>query len=191
MTPGDTGRLIYLVVLALAVIGWFIAESRGKPGKALQQAAVWGLIFVGVIAAIGLWSDIRRTTLRPAEVSAERIEIPRAADGHFYLDMKINGAPITFMIDTGASNIVLSRTDAARAGIDIAALRYLGEAETANGIVRTALIRLDRIAVGPIIDTSVRAYVNDGQMGGSLLGMDYINRFSAMTIRADMMVLER
>ena len=56
--------------------------------------------------------------------------------------LEINGTPVRFMVDTGASDIVLSRRDAERVGIDPAALGYLGRARTANGTVPTARVRL-------------------------------------------------
>lgn len=191
MNGDDFGRLIYLGLLGAAVAGWFIAQNRQSASKTAQQAAVWGLIFIGVIAAIGLWSDIRRTTLRPVEIGTDQIEIPRAADGHFHLNLKVNSVPVGFLIDTGATNIVLSQQDATRIGIDTNALRYLGEAATANGTVRIARIRLDTISIGDFTDSRVAAYVNQGDMEGSLLGMDYLNRFSEVSIRSDIMILRR
>lgn len=189
---GDTiGQMLYLGLLGAAVLGWFIVQNRGQPGKMAQQAAIWGLIFVGVIAAIGLWSDIRRSSMRLPVVAENRIEIPRGPDGHFHLDLLVNDVPVAFMIDTGATNIVLSRQDAVRAGIDVARLRFLGEAVTANGVVRTARVRLDSMTIGPFTERAVTAYVNSAEMEGSLLGMDYLSRFPEVTIRTDLMILSR
>jgi len=58
----STDRLIYLILLLLMVAGWFFAQNRLNMNKTLQYAAIWGLIFVGFVAAIGLWEDISRTT---------------------------------------------------------------------------------------------------------------------------------
>jgi len=115
MNPDDLARLSYLVLLGVAVVGWFIAQNRGGLGKAAQQAMVWGLIFIGVIAGFGLWNDIQRD-LAPSQalLSDGRIEVPVSRDGHYHLTLGINGTPIDFVIDTGASQIVLTREDAAR-----------------------------------------------------------------------------
>lgn len=189
---GDTiARVVYLVLLGAAVIGWFIASNRESMGKTMQQAAVWGLIFLGTIAAVGLWQDIRRTTLDLPEISDGRVEIPRSADSHFYVTLDINNTPVRFVVDTGATSVVLSRDDARAVGIDLSGLRFTGQANTANGTVATAMVRLDKVELGPIRDRHLRAYVTDGEMDGSLLGMDYLNRFSELTIRADRMVLQR
>jgi len=86
---------------------------------------------------------------------------------------------------------VLSRRDAAAAGIDTGALIFTGRARTANGTVRTAPVRLDSLAIGPFEDRDVRAVVNAGEMDGSLLGMDYLRRFSSVEITGERLVLTR
>lgn len=188
----DTTRLVYLVILG-AVIGlWFFVQSRESLGKLAQYAAIWGLIFLGAVVVVGLWGDIRQTVQPRQSVMAEgRIELPRAPDGHYYLTAQVNGVPLRFVVDTGASQIVLSQQDARRAGIDTGSLVYTGRAFTANGEVRTAPVRLDRIEVGAIRDSDVRAVVNGGDMAGSLLGMEYLQRFSRVEITGGKLVLER
>ncbi len=193
MTDFDSANLVYLVVLGCAVMMWFFAANRHSMGKNLQQAAVWGLIFIGVIAAIGLWDDIRATVAPAQSVSRDgtRIELPRAPDSHYYLDAQVNGAPVRFVVDTGASDIVLSRADAIRVGLHPDGLAFTGQANTANGLVRTAPVRLDSFVVGAITDQDLRAVVNDGDLQGSLLGMRYLQRFSTVQIADGKLVLER
>ncbi|MFX0544649.1 retropepsin-like aspartic protease family protein [Roseovarius sp. S1116L3] len=192
-TDFDTANLIYLVVLGSAVMIWFFAANRNSLGKTVQQAAVWGLIFIGVIAAIGLWDEISGTVAPRQLVSSEagRIELPRAPDGHYYLAAEVNGAPIRFVVDTGASDIVLSRDDAIAAGLHPEDLEFTGQASTANGIVRTAPVRLDSLSVEGITDRSVRAVVNSGELRESLLGMGYLERFTNMQITGGTLILER
>ncbi|WP_281967963.1 retropepsin-like aspartic protease family protein [Roseovarius nanhaiticus] len=192
-TDFDTAHLVYLIVLGCAVMMWFFAANRDSLGKTLQQAAVWGAIFIGVIAAIGLWDDVRGTVAPRQSVSAEagRIELPRAPDGHYYLDAEVNGAPIRFVVDTGASDIVLSREDAAAAGLRPENLNFTGHASTANGIVRTAPVRLDTISVEGLSDRGVRAVVNSGELRESLLGMGYLERFRSVQITGGTLILER
>jgi len=193
MNEFDTANLIYLVVLGGAVAAWFIAANRENMGKTLQQAALWGLIFIGAIAAVGLWDDIRNTVRPRQTVAADqgRIELPRAPNGHYYLEAEVNGAPIRFVVDTGASDIVLSRDDAKAAGLHPETLNFIGQASTANGIVRTAPVRLDSLAVGGMEDRGVRAVVNSGELPESLLGMGYLERFASVHITNGKLVLER
>ena len=166
MSEFDYARVFYLVLLGGAVVLWFFAQNRDSLGKVTQQAMVWALIFVGVIAAVGLWGDIRNTVMPGQAVVAEggRIELPRAADGHYYLTADVNGEAIRFVVDTGASQIVLTKADARKAGLNTDDLAFVGRAYTANGEVRTAPVRLERVAVGPLVDEDVRAVVNEGEL---------------------------
>jgi aspartyl protease family protein len=190
MNGDDLGRLAYLALLLAAVGGWVIVEFRSRLGEAARMALAWGLIFLGVAAGYGLWHDLRRD-IRPEQTAlSDRIEIPRAEDGHYYLRLQVNGRDVEFMADTGATNIVLSPEDAKTIGVDMANLAYLGQADTANGVVRTARVRLETVTLGPFEDRDIAAYVNEAAMQGSLLGMDYLGQFS-IQITGDKMVLTR
>jgi len=193
MTSIEWGNLIYLVLLLAMVLWWFLSRNRQSLNKTAQHALAWGLIFVGVIAAIGIWDDIRQT-LRPSQgtfTATGQVEVPRANDGHYYLTLKINGKPVEFLIDTGASDMVLTHADAKRAGVALKDLAYIGRAMTANGEVRTAPIKLDSVTLGPVRDTNVTAWVNQGEMDQSLLGMAYLQRWDRIEITGGALILTR
>ena len=128
-----------------------------------------------------------------ARISAEtgEITVPRSADGHYYLTLQVNDTPIRFVVDTGATDMVLTRADAVTAGVDPGDQGFSGRARTANGTVRVAPVRLDTVAIGPVQDRNVRASVNDGEMDTSLLGMTYLHRFSSIQITNGEMILSR
>lgn len=193
MTADDWARLGYLALLATALAGWFMAQARANLSRTLQQAAVWALIFLGVIAVAGLWGDIRRSVLPAQAVVTDsgQIMLPRGPDGHFHLTVAVNGVAIGFIVDTGATDLVLNRADAVRAGFAEADLAFVGRARTANGEVRTAPVVIDRLEVGGIVDLGVRASVNEGDMAGSLLGMSYLSRYSRIEIAGNQLVLTR
>jgi aspartyl protease family protein len=189
----DTGRLIYLIILGLMVAGWFFAQGRRSWNRTLQNAAVWGFIFLGVIAAYGLWGDIAQT-VRPQQVvfaEEDRIEVPRSPNGHYYIQATVNDAPVRFVLDTGATSIVLTQEDAIAAGLDPSALNYFARAMTANGEVRTAPVRLDRLTLGSVTDQNVRAVVNAGEMSESLMGMTYLQRWGRIEIAGNTLTLTR
>ncbi|MFW8636130.1 retropepsin-like aspartic protease family protein [Cribrihabitans pelagius] len=193
MGEHDIGRLIYLGLLLAVIGGWVFVQNRQSLGKTFQMLAVWGLIFLGVIAAYGLWEDIRQT-VRPQQsvlTEAGRVEVPRAGDGHYYLTLQVNGTPVEFLVDTGASEVVLNGADAERAGIDTESLAYLGRAQTANGEVRTASVWVDEISLGGIADRDVRVWVNEGALEQSLLGMGYLQRWTSIEITGGALVLTR
>ena len=193
MTGTDYGNLAYLMLLGAVLVFWFLIQNRQSLNKTLQHGAVWGLIFVGAVAAVGLWGDIRQT-VQPQQLVMEdagRIEVPRGPDGHYYLTLEINDAPIRFVVDTGATSMVLTKADAERVGLNEDDVIFYSEAMTANGLVRTAPVRLKDVALGPFHDRDVRAFVNEGEMTKSLLGMEYLNRFARLEINNGRLILER
>ncbi len=193
MDSVETGHLVYLVVLGIAVVGWFIAENRYSLGHTIRVAMAWAFIFLGVIAAYGLWNEIRDDIAPRQSVFQDgaRIEVPRAFDGHYYLTLAVNSIPVEFVVDTGASEIVLTRRDAERIGLDPADLDYTGVAGTANGAVRTARVRVGEISLGGLVDTNVPVSINAGEMDTSLLGMSYLQRFDRLEISDGTLILER
>ena len=193
MSSDNIAQLIYLGAFALVLGGGFLLTSRLKLGQTLQMAAIWGLIFVGAIAAVGLWGDIK-DDLYPNQARFDdsgQIIIPRSRDGHYYLTLDLNGTPTNFMVDTGATDMVLTQADATAAGLEPATLNYFGRAFTANGEVRTAAVRLDTVSIGAHEDRDVSAVVNDGQMEKSLLGMGYLQRWGKIEISGGELTLSR
>lgn len=189
---GDTSmRVVYLGIVLASVLGWVVVEYRGRLGQAFRVAAAWGLILTGLAGGYGLWTDLRRDVVPQASVDAQgRLVLPAAPDGHYYVTVEVSGVPLRFMADTGASSVTLRREDAMALGLDPASLPYLGQAMTANGTVRTAHVTLSDIALGPFRDESLAAWVNEGEMDVSLLGMGYLGRFR-IEIEAGRMILSR
>lgn len=185
-------RAAYLILLLIAVGGFVIVEMRERPGKTLRQAAAWGLIFLGAIAVAGLWPDIRNTVSpRQQMLEGGRLEVPMGRDGHYHLTAELNGQTVRFVVDTGATDIALTREDARRIGIDPDGLAYTQTAMTANGPVGSAPVRIRSFRLGDFEDRNVPASVNEGEMFGSLLGMSYLSRFARISIESGTLVLER
>lgn len=170
MDGSDWPRLVYTVLLLLFLGSGLFWYYRGRLNAALQNAAIWVLIFLGVTLAYGLREPLAvALNLQPAVIGDE-IVLTRQSDGHFFARLEVNGTTLPFIIDTGASEIVLSQDAAAQAGIDPATLRFTGIAQTANGTVRLAPVRLETLRFGEFVDENIRATVNGGEMNISLLG---------------------
>lgn len=181
--PDMVVRLVYLVLLLGALLGLYFFLTRRRIRVVVQQAASWAFIFIGAIVAYGLWNDVRDAVSIPQmEVLEESITLTRAPDRHYYVTMNVNGESIRFLIDTGATDLVLTKADAEAAGIDFAELEFYGRARTANGEVRTAPVRLERVEIGPWTHRNVRASVNEGELDTSLLGQSFLSRFQKIEI---------
>jgi len=128
---------------------------------------------------------------RQSQIAAQSIQVPRRGDGHFYLTLKMNDVNVSFVVDTGASDVVLSRSDARRIGLNVNDLVFSGRATTANGTVTTAFARVGDVRLGDIRDKNLRVSVNGGKMNGSLLGMSYLRRFDSIEIKGDKLLLKR
>jgi aspartyl protease family protein len=191
--PDDQARLFYLAILGL-VIAWSLLWGQGhRIGRSLRDMAVWVLIFAMVVIGYGFRDTLSAGLFPSATISlaADVVELRRGADGHFHADMEVNGAPIRFMVDTGASDVVLSMRDARAAGIDPAELNFAGRARTANGLVPIARVTLGDVALGDIRDVNVGASVGAGDLDVSLLGMSYLDRYGSIRIEGDSMILAR
>lgn len=192
MDSADFPRLVYLVILLTAVLGWLVAENRQSLGKTARSFLVWGLIFIGLMAGYGLWGDIRND-IAPRQTVLEDgagVTVPRGPDGHFHLVLQVNGVPVEFLVDTGATDIVLTLSDARRVGLEPENLAFLGRARTANGVVETAYATVDSVSLGPVTFDRVGVAVNGGEMDGSLLGMTFLSRFSRLEISDNRLILE-
>jgi aspartyl protease family protein len=128
-------------------------------------------------------SPISRT---PAGNDLSNRALPREMDGHFYAEAQVNGVPIRFMIDTGASVVMLTPDDARRAGIAIPAQRQL--AMGVGGTVSVTPVTIGRIAIGAVEARAIQGAVAD-QLPVSLLGQNFLAQFGSVEIHGDTMVL--
>jgi len=191
--PDTLARFAYLAVLLAFVAGFFLIGERQRLGRSLRDFGVWMLILAMVVIAFG-FRDVLREELLPAAMVDRpdgALELRRDSGGHFSANVRVNGQLVRFMVDTGASDIVLSRADAERVGIDLSALNFIGRARTANGTVPIAPVRLGLVEFGDFTDTGVAASVGGGDLDISLLGMAYLDRFASIEIVGDRMRLRR
>lgn len=190
MSPDDKAHLVYLALLLLLVVGFFSLGRRRALARSLRDFLIWVLIFLMVLIAYSARDSIKSALFPPATVAISgAIELHRQSDGHFHADLRVNGTPLSLMVDTGASQIVLSQRDARAAGIDLDRLDFRNRAETANGWVATAPVRLDELRFGDLTNRNVPASVSAGSLDTSLLGMDYLRRFARIEIEGDTMRL--
>jgi aspartyl protease family protein len=117
--------------------------------------------------------------------------IVKSPDGHFWADAQVNGGhPIHFLVDTGATAVALTATDARSLGIDPTSLDYRYTVTTANGPARAAAVKLTDVSVDHAHVEDVQAFVIDQGLQTSLLGMTYLGRLSKFEATPDTLVLK-
>lgn len=109
--------------------------------------------------------------------------------GHFVTDVHINGTAVTFLIDTGASHTVLNHRDADRLQLGGSGLRFTVPFESANGTVYAAPVTLRDVRLGQFQLYDLDAFVNEGDLGISLLGMSFLRQFQSYEFQQDRLVL--
>jgi len=185
-------------ILVLVASG-ILATRKLNIGKAARDLAIWAAIAAGLVAAYGFRTELATVGSRIlGELEPSRsqlrtggeLEFRRSGDGHFYIDAEVNGRTVRFLVDTGASDVVLSPADARRLGYTPSTLTFNRIYQTANGIGRGAPVVLQSIAVGPIRFNEVAASVNDVAISNSLLGLSFLNRLSGYEVRGDSLLLK-
>jgi len=129
----------------------------------------------------------------PASVSNSRtVTLSRSSDGHFRTEARVDGRRLELVVDTGASQIALRASDAARLGIHPTPRDYNVRVSTANGITRAALIQLQRVEVEDIVVRDVAALVQpDEALGVNLLGMSFLSRLRRFEYREGRLTTHR
>jgi aspartyl protease family protein len=185
------------ILVLIFVAGSFILHRRQSINHVVRNIGLWfaigGVIFLGYsFRDEATWLGNRLyAELVPVsgDSSSDSIRFAKSSNGHFQIEVMVDGVPVQFLMDTGATDIVLSPSDAIRLGFDTDALRYSKTYNTANGTVSAAPVKLGKMTLGPIHLERVRASVNSAEMGKSLLGMSFLNHLSGYNVSGDHLVL--
>lgn len=123
--------------------------------------------------------------IEPAGAAA----VSKAGDGHYWAEANVDGRAVRFLVDTGASAVALTKTDAERLGIDVKDLNYTYLVTTANGRTRAAPVNLASVAIAGARVTDVEALVIEDGLDASLLGMTYLGRLSGFEATPTTLIL--
>ncbi len=191
-------RLAWLGTIAALMSVGILASSRQKASTTIFSLLAWAGAFLILILAYSyrfeakeLWSRIRGEFLGSEAVvtAGGDVALRRMPDSHFHADADVNGARVTFMVDTGATMVALSWADARAAGIDPDRLVFGNTVETAGGPVQSAPVRIARLAIGNIVRFDVKAAVLPEGVDVSLLGLSFLDTLSSYQISGDRLTL--
>lgn len=197
-------RVAMLAAMAFFVGSGLIRRGRGQLPEALRNIAIWLVIALVLVAGYAYKAEFAQIGRRvmavlvpgtpiSAEVAGRaEVTVARAADGHFRLDAKANGASVSFLVDSGASTVTLTEADAAAAGIDLSQVVYSTPIQTANGRAFAAPTRIRELAVGGIVERDLDALIaRSDALDRSLLGMNFLDRLSSWAVGGDRLTLRQ
>ena len=198
MQNNDWQNFIYFALILVLLVSSVASRRDLDFKKILKYLAAWagiGFVVVTLYAYRFEFSDFKARILGEMNPSLAQVGksgeliVNLSQDGHFYLNVKVNGVPVRFMIDTGASDTVLSLDEAKKVGIDVQKLRFNKIYQTANGKSFGASVVLDKITIADVVFRDVAASVNSAEMGTSLLGMSFLRQFRKYEFYQDRLLL--
>ncbi|MES2137626.1 MAG: TIGR02281 family clan AA aspartic protease [Pseudomonadota bacterium] len=193
MNGGNGAFALYYLIVIVAVAGSVIG-MRQPIGKTLKMALAWIAVFGVGFILFSFRSDftsigqrLRAEALGSAIDQGATLRIPVADDGHFWVEAKVNGHALRFIIDSGASITTLSRRAAEAARVPIGNQRTV--VNTANGPASAIKGYADRLAVGSIERTDFPVDINEHD-DTNLLGMNFLSSLKSWRVEGNYLVLE-
>jgi len=198
------GYAALCLALLVFIGGGMLGSYSGRAGAMLRDAVTWLALGLGLVTVYAYKDELMPIAARvvgelipgsamTVEQSAgglAEVRIRKRLDGHFTASVDVNGKPISMIVDTGASTIVLRPEDAEKAGIDISSLTFKVPVLTANGRTVAARVRLDKVGIGPLDRQKVDALVaQPGALTQSLLGMSFLSRLRSYEFSGDFLTL--
>ncbi|TNM59532.1 retropepsin-like aspartic protease family protein [Aliirhizobium smilacinae] len=165
--------IAWLLLLAVFMFGYINRDDLYRQGSRVVASLVPGQAIAVHVA------------------DGSGVLIYKTAGSHFETTVKINGRDLFMLVDTGASQIVLSYPDALQLGLSPEASDFVVPILTASGAGVAARTSLDVVALGPIIRRNVTALISpEGELSQSLLGMNYLSSLKSFQMRSDELRLQ-
>jgi aspartyl protease family protein len=184
---------LYLLMAIMLIVGSLMAR-REPAAKMLKMALAWIVIFAAGFILFTFRDNFGYFAQRlKAEAVGTPVEqgretrIPMAIDGHFWVDAKLNGKNVRFLVDSGATMTTVDRDTAKAAAIRVSprADQYV---RTGNGVIRVSSGRADELEVGGITrhDVGVQVAENDDL---NVLGMNFLSTLSRWSVEGRWLVM--
>lgn len=184
---------VYILMAIMLVLGSLMAR-REPAAKLVTMALAWVLIFAAGFVLFTFRDNLGWVLQR---LKAEAIgtpvsegretRIPMAIDGHFWVNAELNGHPVKFLVDSGATMTTIDRATARKAGVQVSPRRD-EFVRTGNGIIRVSSGRADELAVGGIVRRDVGLQVADNEEL-NVLGMNFLSTLSRWGVEGRWLIL--
>nr|WP_314444998.1 TIGR02281 family clan AA aspartic protease [uncultured Sphingomonas sp.] len=186
---------LYLLMAAMLIAGALIGR-RAPLAKGITSILGFVVIFGAGFIVFSFRDDLHyvaqrleaEATGKPVQLTGEVIRVPIALDGHFWVQARINGVPVDFLVDSGATMTTIGRKTAAAAGVPVSRERAQ-LVRTGNGLIRVATGRAETMMLGDIERQDVRIFVADGDEL-NVLGMNFLSSLTRWSVEGRWLVLE-
>ena len=185
---------VYILMASMLVLGALMSR-RERFARLATMALAWVVIFAGGFVLFTFRDDLgwvaqrlRAEATGAPVAQGETIRIPMAIDGHFWVSGAINGEPVKFLVDSGATMTTIGSETAARAGVAINPGRDQ-LVRTGNGVIRVASGRADQLAIGPIQRDGMRLHVAQGE-DLNVLGMNFLSSLNRWGVEGRWLILQ-
>ena len=193
MNPDLAPNALYLLLAIMLVASSFVG-MRLSAGKVAKMVLAWAAIFTAGFALFAfrgefgaLGTRLKSEVSGPATaVVGEEVRIPMRDDGHFWVEAKVNGREVRFLVDSGATTTTISRSVADAAGIETGMRADI--VSTANGTVAMPRSRASLFELGPIQRTDLAVNVHPAEEL-NVLGMNFLTSLSSWGVQGNMLVL--
>ena len=185
---------LYLLMAMMLVLGALI--NRREPfAKLAVMALAWVAIFgAGFVLFtfrddLGLLAQRLKTEATGEPIVAGReVRIPMAIDGHFWVDGEINGTPVKFLVDSGATVTTIDRATALRAGATVSDARDQ-MVRTGNGFIKVARGRAQSLHIATIKRDNVALHIVEGDEM-NVLGMNFLSTLTRWGVEGRWLILQ-
>ena len=184
---------LYLLMAAMLVLGALMTR-REPAARLITMALAWIAIF-GAGFVMFTFRDnlgwvaqrLKAEAVGTPVTEGRETRIPMAIDGHFWVDARLNGREVKFLVDSGATTTTIDRRTAKLAGVEVSSGRHQ-YVRTGNGVIRVASGRADELTVGPIVRRDVALEVADND-DLNVLGMNYLSTLRRWSVEGRWLVL--
>lgn len=197
MNESDTASLVYSLML-LVLVGSALVSRTLPIGQTVKMALGWVGIFALIFLLVSFRPEMKLIWQRitgelglasaPA-VSGEPMTLRKGEDGHFWVTAEVNGRPMRFMVDSGATFTAISTEAARAAGIAPSGLGLKTVIETANGMVEADRATIADLRVGSLAMRDHDVLISDGLGDTNLLGMNFLSELESWRVEGSSMIL--
>ncbi len=198
MTEDQNINLVFAIG-AMVLVASALFSRRIGLGEIVRSVLSWVAIFAIFIVMfsyqheiVGVWNKVtgELTGANDQQVVGGTLKIRQSPDGHYWADAEVNGTPVRFLIDSGATTTAINLKTAQAANVDINEGGFPTYLNTANGTVEAKRGTIQSLRVGPMMALELPVVVAEAFGDSNVLGMNFLSEMKSWRVEQGEMILE-